>query len=133
MDGVNEVVLSVMSCSDAQIYLSRYPGVVNHQAYIIQIGSVGNTRTTLRDAGSGSVLTEVSSPNVLNCSVVRPFWVTWKGDQLSFGSGSTPGQGRMLTYMDPQGVVIRSVSLNTPVGMMGIWVFIGYIGMTLTY
>lgn len=116
-----DVVLAVSACQDAQIALSEVPGVLAHRTYEVIIGAIDNTKTILRGSVGGSSLTEVNTPQILNCTASRLFWISWRSGDISVGRGSVPQQNRFLYFRDPNWHQVTSMSLLTPSGVNGRW------------
>ena len=125
----NQVVFRVMACSDAQVALSQLPGIFTHYTYELLVGVESNSKTILKSAIGGATLTEVDSPQILDCQSERAFWISWKFGELSFGKGSVPEQGRMLYYQNSADWHdINALSFLTPAGTVGRWMTSAFSG-----
>ena len=68
----------VSGCQEARIALTDIPFNASVNAYEIVLGSDNNMVTQIyRDAGSGQVVNEANTPQILDCNMYRPFWVRY--------------------------------------------------------
>lgn len=127
-----EIVFGLHACRDGHIALSKVPGILEFHTYELIIGAQNNMKTILRSSIGGASVSEVDSPQILNCTEVRMFWIAWRSaGEIAFGKGSAPLQGRLLYYQDPNPYRLTALSVATPQGVMGVWKVYHFTGMSL--
>jgi hypothetical protein len=119
----SELVFGVMACKEAHVALSNVPGIVTHLTYELVIGMADNSLTALKNGVDGPLLSQTSSPGILDCDTVRMFWISWAGGAISFGKGTIPESNRVLYYKDPSSHSINALSVMTPIGVKGNFTF----------
>ena len=83
------LTFSARACDNVHVLLSTALMNVSAEAsYEIVIGGYDNTMSDIRKGAHGQVVTQASTPNILNCEEFLPFWVRWENSELTVGSGS---------------------------------------------
>jgi len=129
-----DIVFGLSACRDAQMAFSKVPGIREFSTYELVIGAQGNTKTLLRKSMDGTIVAQVDTSEILDCSLVRMFWVTWRvAGELSFGIGPVVGQGRLLYFKDPSPHEINALSVSTPPVVRGVWKFYHLAGELIVF
>ena len=119
----NSVVFDVKACSDVQIALSsEIPEQTGFSLTELLIGVSSNTQTSVRRDG----VTVISrpTPRILSCNESRVLWIEWTSRSLSFGTGPTPGNQRLLIWFSPEGSLVQFISMAIATSnQVGIWNF----------
>lgn len=116
-----ELIFAVKACRDASVAFSQVAGIYTHYTYELVVGATGNTETILRSSVGGGVLKSVYTHQILDCSAVRIFWVSWRDGVIAFGKGITVKQGELFSVSVSNMIVINSLSLLTPSDVKGVW------------
>jgi hypothetical protein len=70
-------------------------------SYEIVLGAYDNTLSDIRRGSHGQILTQVETPNIMNCDEFLPFWIKWENKVLIVGSGPIDSH-IIMQYNDPQ-------------------------------
>lgn len=117
------LVFGVSACKEVRVALSEIPGITTRYTYELLIGASENSATVLQDPSNGQTLARVNTAEILNCSAMRMFWISWAAGAVSFGKGTVVEQGRLLHYKDIIFRPVNAVSVMTPVGVLGNFTF----------
>ena len=115
----------VRSCADVHLALSSVTGNPATLTYEIVIGGWGNSRSVIREVMQGPIVANVSTPSILDCNTMRPFWVSWGKGTIQVGRGniSDSNMSPFLQWTDTNPHAIYSVGLSTGFGSTGLWEF----------
>ena len=94
----NYITFKVKSCKDAHILLSTAFQDLSSNAYEIVLGGSENTISAIRRGSLGQNVVQESTPNIMNCDTLLPFWVRWQNKTLEVGSG--PVDSHVLMRLD---------------------------------
>ncbi|CAH1794507.1 unnamed protein product [Owenia fusiformis] len=118
------VQFEIQACNDAHIALESKPSVVGvPQAYEIVLGGWSNTRSVIRDGKQGTEKVTVDTPNLLNCTVFLPFWVTWQNGIIRVGKGFSYGRNLLMEWQDTTPKPVTVISVATGWGSTANWNF----------
>src|SRR5688572_16793997 len=94
----NYITFKVKSCKDAHILLSSAVQDLSNNTYEIVIGGSENTISAIRRGSLGQNVVQESTPSIMNCDILLPFWVRWQNKTLEVGSG--PVDSHVLMRLD---------------------------------
>ena len=104
-------VVSMDACSNAQIILMKVPGVVNTQAYHISIGIANNQKSSIESLVPNPDYQEFDTVNILPCTALRTFWLSWMNNTIRFGAGDILGMDQKFERVYSTMYTINSFSL----------------------
>ena len=125
MLGNTSIQFRVKACDSVYLALSELKGHTESLTYEIALG-VGNA-SEIRDAVKGKAKAKVFHP-VLDCSEMKPFWITWLKGVIQVGRGATVGQNKLLIWQPRNPHQINAVSMATGGRGMGAWEFYTPVG-----
>ena len=102
----------VRACHDAIVYLSHERMAASDSAYEIAIGTKNNLRTQIRRASDRQVLADEDTPDIVNCSNYRQFWVSWVEGLLQMGTGGLKDINKVISHDTADTRTIRSVAMT---------------------
>lgn len=85
--------------------------------YEIRLGGWGNMKSHLLYRADDSLtaesmyLKEVSTPNILNCNVYLPFWISYTGGHIGYGIGLLVGENAMSNVINTNKVEVRGIGV----------------------
>ena len=122
--GQNSLVVRVQACRDAHIALSQLFNNIITGTYEIIIGGYGNMKSFIRDAATYDEHLSVDTPNIMDCTNYKTFWVKWDSDyRLTVGRGAVVGTDTFLDWIDPQQRIFQGVTISTWNDAEGLWDF----------
>lgn len=126
------LIFSVRACQEAIVALSRVPGQVDTDTWVITFGTAGNTKTTIVEQGTSMPPAEFPSENIIHCVRMTTLWVQWVGATLTFGTGNTTGQNQIGGVSAQDDIHITAMSLATGNDEPGFWNILSTAGWFLT-
>ena len=117
-------VFKVKACEHAQIALSRTPGLTNQSSYVITLAldELHSSITYIDMEGQEVVKAQGLALRVLDCNVMRPFWVKWENSRLELGKGPLNYE-RLITMDEMMVIEVNSVAVSTSNVTNGEWEF----------
>lgn len=110
---------SVQACSEANIFLAQTPYYKDVGAQI-KIGTNNNEKTTIiPDVSNTGHSESVATPRILDCDVMREFWISWDRNKVSVGKGQ-PSENEILSTSHTIDDV-KAFSISTVEGVQGFW------------
>ena len=125
MLGNTSIQFRVKACDSVYLALSELTGHTESLTYEIALG-VGND-SEIRDAVNGKAKAKVFHP-VLDCSEMKPFWITWLKGVIQVGRGATVGQNKLLIWQPRNPHQINAVSMATGGRGVRAWEFYTPVG-----
>ena len=113
----------VKTCNDAHFGLMERLG--DDLAYEVVIGGDENTRTAIRRNRQTDEAT-VETPGILDCDVMKPFWVTWLDGYIEVGNGAVYGDDVIVSWQDPEPLTVSHAAISTWQTAEGYWQFSNY-------
>ena len=108
---------------DVQLALTKYDSISSYgTAYHIIIGGWTNTRSTIR-FGIGSNECVYVSHTPLSQTYFDEFWVSWTGNYVRVGSGSSVGSSSFLNCYHASMYEVNFIYIRTCCGSSGEWRF----------
>lgn len=107
------VTFEFQACTDLKVALATNPHVTSDNVYEITVGGWANTKSVIRRGLFGSEVASGMTPDVLSCTVARPFWIGWDRGNITVGRGYVIGGEVFLFYEDPSPYLVTSVSLTS--------------------
>ncbi|XP_062579319.1 coadhesin-like [Saccostrea cucullata] len=89
--------------------------------YEIVIGGWGNGKCCIRKGKQGHCYREYSG-RVLSCSSYNYFWVSWGGNRIRLGRGTTYGSSTLMDFPDSS-YRVNYLAVSTGWGATGYWEF----------
>ncbi len=101
---------NVRACDNAAVYLAKSP--IN-QGYDIILGANGNKEIVVIRTPDGAVIQREHFPSLLNCYVLKRFWLSWTGSNIVIGSGAAFTR-QLVTFdlADDNLIDIKSAAIN---------------------
>ena len=88
-----------------------------NEGYEVVLGIKGNTASTVRVIGGP--MQEFSTPNILDCSVTRYFWISWKNGYIAIG---TTSDQPIIVWQPPTSPIsISAVTLANNGSQTALW------------
>ncbi len=92
------VTFGVRSCIQAAIDLNpEFLGNIS-TGYTILIGDNNNVNT--RIIKDGNRIKTAQTPGILDCNLIKYFWISWKDNYIEVGEGQVLGYKRLLWWRD---------------------------------
>lgn len=111
----------VKACNDAHIGL--FDKQDTDTAYEIVIGGSSNKWSYIRRKRLVENKAWAETEDILSCETARPFWISWKGAFIEVGRGNLVGEGRFLSWQDPEPLGVSIVAVSTGWDAVGDWEF----------
>lgn len=116
---------SVIAASDAYLLLTTDKNT-SLPYYEIAIGTAGNQYSSIRNTMAGTDIVRVSTPNILDGSGYKSFWVRFYGGVIDVGR---TGQSMAFLSHAIEGYDLNTVGFSSWVDTNAHWlVFTGYSG-----
>ncbi|XP_013393210.1 MAM and LDL-receptor class A domain-containing protein 2-like, partial [Lingula anatina] len=119
--GVTSVTFKVKACNDVHVSLSPTTNSQDRKKYEVVIGGWGNGQSVIREKAQGQNLVTLVRPKMVDCNILKPFWISWDGGHIRVGQGLTVNQSMFLDYKDPTPYAVRSMGVATGFGAKGEW------------
>ena len=71
---------------------------------------------------------KASTPQLMICDQLLPFWVSWSFGEIKVGQGNLIDEGTFMQWLDPDPMAVSIVSVSTGWEATGIWEFNDGIG-----
>jgi len=72
---------------------------------------------------------QVSTPGILNCNEMLPFWLSWNFGYIKVGRGRIVDEQAFMTWQDPDPMSVSLLSITTGWDSTGIWHFANFEGI----
>ena len=121
--GRTHVKFRARANNDVHLALTKYDSTSSAgTAYYIIIGGWSNTRSTIR-FGLGTVECVYTSHTPLSRTYFDEFWISWTGNYVLVGSGSTIGSGTFLSCHHASMYEVNFIFIRTCCSSSGEWRF----------
>ncbi|XP_078326552.1 collagen alpha-3(VI) chain-like [Crassostrea virginica] len=121
--GRTHVKFRARANNDVHLALTKYDSTSSAgTAYYIIIGGWSNTRSTIR-FGLGTVECVYTSHTPLSRTYFDEFWISWTGNYVLVGSGSTLGSGTFLSCYHASMYEVNFIFIRTCCSSSGEWRF----------
>ncbi|KAG5674974.1 hypothetical protein PVAND_004917 [Polypedilum vanderplanki] len=117
--GPNGVVFRVKANNDAHLALSAINGEIIPMLEVF-IGGWSNSKSVIRKNRTKPDVVEQETPNILNGSEFRGFWIRWDGNVINVGKEGEAAA--FMTYENPDYFPINFVGVCTGWGASGEWI-----------
>lgn len=114
----SQIQFRVRAPNDAHIALTAGPQE-GEPMYEVFIGGWGNSKSVIRKNRSKPEVAEVDTPGILSNDEARGFWIRWSGNTIT--AGREGNFDPMLSYTDPEPVVVGYIGICTGWGASGEW------------
>ncbi|CAC5372528.1 unnamed protein product [Mytilus coruscus] len=112
------LVFEVKACVSVHILLSS-SDIQNSSLplYEIRLGGWQNTKSHILYRAGNSLtdesmhLTTVDTPNILNCTVYLPFWISYTGGHIGYGTGLLVGENTLSNVINTNQVEVRGIGV----------------------
>ena len=121
--GATWTTFLVRACNDAHFGLMENVG--DTIAYEVIIGGSGNTRTAIRRNRQTDEVA-VETPDILDCNVMKPFWVSWIDGYIQVGNGAVYGDDVIASWQDGEPLSINHAAISTWDTAEGYWQISNY-------
>ena len=116
----------VRVCKDANVGLFTSFEDSESKMYRIIIGGWGNRASAIRGTPvpGATNLVQETTPAILSCESLRPFWISWEGGLIRMGRGSTVGVDTLMQWQDqdtPLTVTGASLASGSGTGISADW------------
>jgi len=101
----------VDACTGFQVLLMTVPGVVDNHAYLISIGTDNNEKSSIQSLPPDAMFHDFYSANILPCTGLSSFWLSWTNNTIRFGVGEIVGLEQRFEQLYPAMYSINSFSL----------------------
>ncbi|CAC5362839.1 unnamed protein product [Mytilus coruscus] len=121
LSGITSLMIKLKACHSAHVLLSN--SVVRNSSkplYEIIISYFYDTSYIVYRA-EGSLDTDFSTPDILNCTVYLPFWIRWADGDIKLGTGIVVGDHVLGNFKNADHFVVRSIGVLTDRGSLGKW------------
>ena len=109
----------VQACKEANILLAQTPYYKDVAAQI-KIGTDNNQRTTIiPDVSDSGQSKSADTPNILNCGIMREFWISWDQKTVRVGYGRPKESEIVSADFDIDD--IKAFSISTINDVEGFW------------
>jgi hypothetical protein len=108
------IEFKLQTCSNAEIVLAVTPYNQNTDGYKIKLG----TRSSITRLHDPNKEISVDSGNLLNCYVLRTYWITWFNGIITVGYGRL-NSTLLMELKDTNVLSIVAVTLSTPESING--------------
>lgn len=128
LSGITSIMYEVKACKDAFVLLSN-SDVKNstNPLYEIQFGNFLNSRSRILyrindslDAGS-RYMQYKNTPNILNCNMYLPFWISWAGGKITYGTGLVVAENTLDSWISTNQFAVRGIEVYTSFSETGDW------------
>ena len=104
----------------------NFLGIAELEAYEIVLGDASNQVSQIRDSVSGSSApVTANTPEILDCTEGRWFWMSWRAGLIQVGRGIEPGLDMIMFWQDPSGGhEVQSVGVSTGADTKGVFEFL---------
>ena len=117
------LTFEVCACHTARLRLAQL--AFGSVQYEIILGAEANGKSQIlsySDAGT-SVIAEEDTPDILDCSEIRRFTLSWINDKIQLLAGSMSGRVIIDWRKDQGGFALFAAALSTGPGSQGDWKF----------
>ncbi|CAC5389073.1 unnamed protein product [Mytilus coruscus] len=125
---ITSLMYEVKACKDAFVLLSN-SDVKNSSKplYEIQFGNNFNRKSRILyrindslDAGS-RYMQFINSRNILNCNVYLPFWISWAGGKITYGTGLVVAENTLDSWINTNQFAVNGIEVYTSFSETGDW------------
>ena len=113
----------VKACNDAFVALMQTPGNRSSNLYEVVLGGWSNQKSAIRLLKYGVNTVIVDTPNILNCTQWRRFWVSWKDGVIDVGYGPRAGVRKFMSWRDPEYFGVNGLNVASAHGSTAVWHF----------
>ncbi|XP_052059521.1 uncharacterized protein 5-like [Mytilus californianus] len=128
LGGMTSLMYEVKACKDAFVLLSN-SDVKNSSKplYEIQFGNSFNKKSRILyrindslDVGS-RYMQYINSLNILNCNMYLPFWISWAGGKISYGTGLVVDENMLDSWISTNQFAVKGIEVYTSFSETGDW------------
>jgi len=116
VDHHQSLVFSVQACKDVALHLYENAGFKEQYAYLVRLGVENNKESDIQTP-SGSAIRSIGvsrkTPDLLSCTEMRHFWITWYTGQIRIGKGPNIGEDFILDFQELRPEEVRVISFST--------------------
>lgn len=127
LSGITSFGFEVKVCHNAHVLLSNsdvrnssnplYEIIIGYKDYY---SLIIYRPYAMRDDGSWN-FTLVETKNILNCNAFLPFWISWAGGDIEFGTGLVVGEHVVGSLTNTHHFEVRSIHVLTDREILGEW------------
>ncbi|CAC5362842.1 unnamed protein product [Mytilus coruscus] len=121
LSGITSLLFKIKACDSAHVLLST-SDVRNSSKPLSEIimGYFSDSSYIIYRAESTHD-TWFSIPNILNCTVYLPFWISWASGDIELGTGVVVGEDILGNLKKTNHFEVRSIGVFTDRGTLGNW------------
>nr|XP_034303093.1 collagen alpha-3(VI) chain isoform X2 [Crassostrea gigas] len=120
--GRTSVAFRARANNDLHIALASEDSITSGTHYEFIIGGWANSRSEIR-YGISSTVCDSYSGSVLTQTYFDEFWISWIGNYIRFGTGSTPGSNIRMSCYHSTPYDVNFIWIETGWGSSGEWRF----------
>lgn len=120
--GRTSVAFRARANNDLHIALASEDSITSGTHYEFIIGGWANSRSEIR-YGISSTVCDSYSGSVLTQTYFEEFWISWIGNEIRFGTGSTPGSNIRMSCYHSTPYDVNFIWIETGWGSSGEWRF----------
>lgn len=103
--------------NDITVMLTTLDSSTSYEYYII-IGGWGNSKSAILDRGSYCMF---YSAVILSGTYFEEFWISWSGNYIKVGTGSSPGTSTFMSCYQSSVYTLNFIWIFTGWGSSGEW------------
>ncbi|CAC5365811.1 unnamed protein product [Mytilus coruscus] len=125
LSGITSLLFVLKTCDNAHVLLSN-SDVRNSSKPLYDI-IIGDTISVIvyrvNDSGYHESMHYkiFPTPNILNCTVYLPFWISWEVGDVKLGKGLVVGENVFGNWTNSHHFNVRSIGVLTDVSTLGKW------------
>ena len=127
LSGITSLVFELKRCGRAHVLLSSSDFRISSEPmYEIDIGfDIYETYIIYRaddslDSGS-RIFSKFLTPNIFNCTVYLPFWISWADGDIKLGTGIVVDENVLGYLTNAPQFEVKAIGVLTTYGMLGSW------------
>ena len=92
--------------------------------YDVTIGGWANRRSVIRTTLENNAHIVDNEDNLVSCTELRDFWVSWRDNHIMCGKGRVIGEEIILAYDDSKSPAyeVNFIGISTGFGASGTWI-----------
>ena len=114
MQACHEASISLMERAEDEAY------------YEVVVGTAEDSHTEIRDNRQRKTMARVHTPEILNCTMMRSFWISWADGYIELGTGDHYGVDRVIHWQDMHPLQVNMAAISTSASATGHWMLTTY-------
>ncbi|CAG2205172.1 unnamed protein product [Mytilus edulis] len=127
LSGITSLVFKLKRCGRAHVLLSSSDFRISSEPmYEIDIGfDIYETYIIYRADDSldsdSRIFSKFLTPNIFNCTVYLPFWISWADGDIKLGTGIVVDENVLGYLTNAPQFEVKAIGVLTSYGMLGSW------------